>query len=337
MLANPFVPFAEVTRNGTPESVHAGVAVAVHADAGVIAAWGSPDYVTFPRSSLKPFQALDLIESGAADALSLTEAHLAIACASHRGEVFHEAQVRDWLGVLGVDEGALACGPDYPRHEPTAHARIREGLPKSRVWHNCSGKHCGFLSTAKHLDYPLHGYSEAEHPCQQRYLDALSDFLDEDARTLIWGTDSCTLPAPAVSMARMARAAARFATPQGQGRVRSGAIERLHAAMRAHPRLVSGTGMLNEVLVEVTKGEILAKSGAEGYLMALIPARGLGLTLKVADGNARARNGVLIAVLLQLGIIDASQAQALTAKLVPAVMDSIGREVGTLRVLLPKP
>src|SRR5262245_33856774 len=91
-----FVPFAAMERGGVPESYHFGVAVLAEGSGRLRAAWGDPGFVTFPRSALKPFQAVDLIESGAFDAFDLAPVHLALACASHRGEPFHVERVEAW-------------------------------------------------------------------------------------------------------------------------------------------------------------------------------------------------------------------------------------------------
>lgn len=331
----PFVPFAEGTRGGQTESIHYGVAVAADAAGGLVAAWGDPDFVTYPRSALKPFQALDLVESGAADAMGLEDRHLALACASHRGEAIHDALIRSWLKALSVGEDALACGPDYPRHEPTAHGHIRAGRPKSRIWHNCSGKHCGFLTLARHIGADIAGYEKREHLCQQRYFDILSDFIGADARAQLWGIDGCTLPAPAISMAVMAAAVARFASGSAASSARKAAIERLLSAMRAHPQLVSGSGAINGALLEASAGRVIVKTGAEGFLIAMVPDLGLGIALKVADGASRPRNAVLIEILRQLGVLDGDAARAVSTLMVAPILDSVARPVGELRVRLP--
>ena len=141
--ARHFVPFACVERGGIAESYHFGVAVLADGAGRVQAAWGDPDFVTFPRSALKPFQAVDLIESGAFDALGLSGEQLALACASHTGEHFHTDRVAAWLDELGCDETCLACGPALPGRIEALHAYLRAGLPASPIFYNCSGKHCG--------------------------------------------------------------------------------------------------------------------------------------------------------------------------------------------------
>jgi L-asparaginase II len=333
--ASQFVPFARIDRGGIPESYHLGVAALADAQGNIRAHWGDPDLVTFPRSALKPFQAVDLIESGAFDALGLEEADLALACASHSGEPFHALRVRNWLARLGCDETCLVCGAVLPGQPEAAQAHLRSGLPPSPVFYNCSGKHSGFLTNARHLGLPTAAYDAWDHPLQQRYRGTLARFLDRDADALPWSRDDCILPAPALPMRDMAVALARFTEEAAAGS--EAAPSRILTAMANHPLLLSGTGGLPQILSEKLKTRIVAKTGAEGYLAVFLPAERLGLVLKVADGNARARDCALIAALGQLGFIDAALQTELMARVAPPLRDSRGNAVGSIVAVLPTP
>jgi L-asparaginase II len=330
------IRLAEIWRGPVVESVHHGVAVVADAAGRVLHAWGDPDCVTFPRSALKPFQAIGLVESGAADALGLTDEHLALACASHHGEEFQVALLRDWLRRLDLDESALVCGPDLPRGEADQAAWLRGGGGRSRLFHNCSGKHCGFLSVARRLGAPEAGYDDPAHPAQRLYLDAVSELLGRDAAALPRGVDGCGLPALALSVADTARAAARHAAAAAASEARRAAIRRLHAAMRAHPDHLAGCGQPTGRLIRATECRVLVKGGAEGFVLGFVPEAGLGIAVKIADGASRAKMGVLAAVLGRLGLLGAAEAEALVAEVEPPVRDSNGRAVGRVAVTLPR-
>lgn len=332
-MNSTFVPMAETRRGGILESLHHGVAVVADAEGRILLSWGDPSFVTFPRSSLKPFQAIPLVESGAADAAGLTEEHLALACASHSAEDFQVALVRGWLERLGLADSALVCGPDLPRAQADQIGVIRAGGDRSRVFHNCSGKHCGFLTLAKHIGAPVAGYDDPAHPAQRLYLEAFSELLGEDAARLPRGIDGCGLPAVALPMARMAQAAARWAAAKVATDRRRVAIRRLQSAIRAHPDHLSGRGSPTGQIVRATQGRVLLKGGAEGYVVGFVPERGLGIAVKLADGAARAKMGVFAALLGRLGLLDAAEAVAAAAE--GAIRDSNGRTVGEVRVTLP--
>jgi L-asparaginase II len=323
---------AEVRRGGILESLHHGVAVVADADGRILQSWGDPSFVTFPRSSLKPFQAIPLVESGAADAAGLTEEHLALACASHSAEDFQVALVRGWLERLGLSESALVCGPDLPRAQSDQIAVIRAGGDRSRVFHNCSGKHCGFLTLTKHIGAPLH-YADPAHPAQRLYLEAFSELLGEDAARLPRGVDGCGLPALALPMATMARGAARWAAARVATETRRTAIRRLQSAIRAYPDHLSGRGSATGRIVRASQGRVLLKGGAEGYVVGFVPEEGLGIAVKLADGTARAKMGVFAALLGRLGLVDA--AEGLAQDIEGVIADSNGKPVGEVRVTLP--
>ena len=321
----------EAWRGALVESVHFGAAVVANASGEIIAGWGDGDIVVYPRSALKPVQAIALVESGALAAFGLSERHLALACASHRGEPFHVELASQWLNHIGLDQTALACGPDYPMDLAAAAAAVREGAPRQPIFHNCSGKHCGFLTVARHHGWPIGGYDRLDHPAQQLYLDALSELSGCDARTLPFGVDGCTLPAAALPLSLIAVMMARFAAGLAAAPSRRAAIRAIHEAMRAHPEYVSGTGQAGVLVARATRGRVIVKTGAEGFMMAYAPEQGLAAVLKIADGEARARAPVLIAVLAATGVITPEEQRELAPQAEPQVLDSRGRTVGRLR------
>ncbi|MBK1662205.1 asparaginase [Paracraurococcus ruber] len=332
MADGAFVELARVWRGPVVESCHRGVVAVADATGTIRQAWGDPGLVTTPRSSLKPFQAVALVESGAADAFALGEAHIAMACASHHAQPFQVAIVQEWLARLGLEESNLVCGPDLPRGREDLLAAARAGGPR-RVFHNCSGKHCGFLTVARHLRADL-GYADPAHPAQRLYLDILSDLIGRDAASLLRGTDGCGLPALALSVGEMAVAAARFGAVAVAGGARQAAMRRVLQAMRDHPDHLSGRDEPTARLVRGTGGRVLLKTGAEGFLLAMVPDQGLGVAVKLADGAGRAKFGVLARALALAGALPAAEAEALLPQLEPAILDSNGGAVGAIEILL---
>lgn len=328
-----FVPLAEIRRGGILESLHHGVAVVADADGRILQSWGDPSFVTFPRSSLKPFQAIPLVETGAADAAGLTEEHLALACASHSAEDFQVALVRGWLERLGLTESALVCGPDMPRSQADQAAIWRSGGDRSRIYHNCSGKHCGFLTLTKHLGAPVASYNDPAHPAQRLYLEAFSELLGQDAVALPRGIDGCGLPAIALPVDAMAKAAARWAAAKVATESRRTAIRRLQSAIRAYPDHLSGRDSATGKIVRATQGRVLLKGGAEGFVVGFVPEQGIGIAVKFADGAARAKMGVFAALLGRLGLVDA--ADSLAEAVEGEIRDSNGNPVGSVVPTLP--
>jgi len=284
------------------ESVHRGAVAIADASGALRFSLGEVKSPVYPRSSLKPIQALPLVESGAADAFGLGEEELALACASHSGEPMHTERVAAWLAKIGCRERDLACGPQAVRYEPVAEAMVRRGEKPTRIHNNCSGKHTGFLTVARHWNIATDGYERHDHPVQQAVAKALGE-LGGLGGELPWGVDGCTAPNFVLPLSAFARALAKLADPFALPEPRAGAARRLVAAMIAHPELVAGTGRSDTILIRAARGRVATKAGAEAYYAAIVPESGLGIALKIDDGAGRAAETAMAVILETLGLI----------------------------------
>ena len=299
-MANPIL--VEVTRGALVESVHRGSVAVVDADGKVRLTLGDIETPVYSRSSLKPMQAIPLVESGAAEAFGLSDEEVALACASHSGEPMHTERVSAWLKRLGLGDGDLACGVHASRNEQVAEAMIRRGEKPTRIFNNCSGKHAGFLTVARHWDIATNGYERISHPVQQAVAATLREL--SDAKELPSGIDGCAAPNFAMPLAQFATAAARMAAPDKLEKERAAAARRILGAMVSHPELVSGTGRICAILMRACGGRAAVKAGAEGFYAGWVPDAGLGIAIKIDDGAGRAAETVIAAVLDSLGLLD---------------------------------
>lgn len=319
----------EVWRGERIESRHRASLALVDRDGRLVAALGEPDAPVFPRSAIKPLQALPLVESGAADAAGLGERELALACASHGGEPVHVGLVEAWLGRLGLAEDALACGPHPPLHLPSAEGLVRAGERPGRRHNNCSGKHAGMLTLARHLGAEAAGYEQPGHPVQQAIRAALDELTDGALRDPP-AIDGCGVPTWALPLRALALGFARLATPDGLAPARAAAARRIVLAMVREPLLVAGSGRLCTALLELGGG-LVAKTGAEGVYAAALPGSGLGLAIKVEDGAARAAEVAVVAALLELGWLPPALRRDLARFARPILRNHAGAEVGRIQ------
>ncbi len=320
---------AEVTRGPYVESVHRGAFALVDARGHSLGSAGDIAGPVFPRSAIKMFQAVPLVESGAADAMGLGPEELALACASHGGTARHVAIVKRWLECLGVEEGALVCGAALPLDENAARSLIRAGAEPTRLHHNCSGKHAGFLTVSRHIGAADKDYAEIHGAVQTQVQAALAAFMDLP-ETIPHARDGCGAPAFALPLAAFARGLARFADGKGLPPEHARAAARLRAAMLAHPDLVASEGRPCTELMRAAGGAVLIKAGAEGVFGAALPAAGIGLALKIDDGASRAAQMVLAALLVQLGVVSPHE-PAIRRFLEPPVLGADGIRLGQIR------
>jgi L-asparaginase II len=326
---------AETTRGGITESVHHGIVVAVDTDGEIVASIGDPEQVVFFRSSAKPFQAIPVIESGAADAFGLTPAELALCCASHAGSPEHQRQVAAMLAKFGMSADDLQCGCPLPMNQEEAARMVLGETPRTPLACACSGKHAGMLAVIAHEGLSRHDYLDPTHPLQQRILGIMGEVMRVPTETIVLGTDGCSLPTFGAPVRAFATAFAALAAPEhvpsGAGRDHAAALNRLRAAMTAHPENVAGPGHFVTTLMVLSGGRIAAKSGAEGLICLAVPERGLGIAIRVLDGSFRAHPDITLEALRQLDILDAPTREAILARDSPELRNHNGRLVGEIR------
>ncbi len=311
-VSNPVL--VNTLRGEVIENRHRGAIAVCDPGGRLVHAWGDVDAPVYPRSSVKTLQALPLVESGAADHYHLDDAELALACSSHSAEPGHTQTVQAWLRRLGLDEDALECGAHAPYHVPTAEALLRNHLEAGRVHNNCSGKHTGMLTTCRFLGEGTRGYIDREHPSQQRWFDALGEMADIDMRRLPWNRDGCGIPVIAMPLKSIATAFARIAAPDDLAAARGSAIERLCNAIASNPFMVAGSGRLCTEVIELSGRRTLVKTGADGVYTAALQEQGLGVALKIDDGNGEAAQVAVLAILRRLGGLHADELEALAPR-----------------------
>jgi L-asparaginase II len=252
---------------------------------------------------------------------------LALAAASHSGEDFHVAGVRQILAGAGLTEDDLRCPPDLPLDEVTQRAVIRAGGTADRVHMNCSGKHAAMLATCVIAGWPTATYTDPAHPLQRAIAATLAELAGEPVAAI--GVDGCGAPLLAISVTGLARAfrALVLAEPGTPER-------RVADAMRAYPAWTSGTTRPERQLMEAVPG-LLLKAGADG-VEAFALADGRAGALKVEDGGQRARTPVTVALLRELGVAElpGTDLAALDRLATTPVLGG-GRLVGEVRATLP--
>ena len=318
------VELAAVERNGFIESRHLGAAVVMASDGSVVTALGDVDAPIFPRSTLKPFQALASMQSG----VPLRGAQVALACASHVGSFDHMDVVDGMLKAAGLGPEDLRCPPAWPQDEEARAWLVRTERNEQRLAFNCSGKHAAFLWACTENGWDTATYLDPNHPLQRRVMEVVSDYTGEDVRHL--AVDGCGAPVPAVSLTGLARAVGRLAKAPGDRNADARAAT-VATAMLDYPWAVQGNGRENTIVMEELG--ILAKLGAEGVIV-MGTDTGVSVAVKMLDGNGRACSLVGLTLLAAAGAVDAEQIAPVLEKVVMPVLGG-GQPVGKIRLASP--
>lgn len=296
-LDNPIL--VEVTRGTLVESAHRGAAAVADASGRLLLQVGDIARPVYPRSAIKPMQAIPLIESGAADAFGFGAEELALACASHSGEPRHVAVARRMLERAGLAEEALECGGHAPINEAAMRKIVAAGGRWTPIHNNCSGKHSGMLATARHLGEAHAGYVAPAHPVQVRIHAVLEELTRERLGSEHCGVDGCSAPNWAIPLKGLAVGYARLASGKGLSKERQQAGRRLIEAGMAEPEMVAGEGRFCTRLMRNVRG-LFVKTGAEGVYCGCVPSRGIGVALKIDDGGQRAAEAAVAELLMGL-------------------------------------
>lgn len=320
----------EIIRGQTVESVHRIQLCVVDGAGGIVHELGDASWVTFLRSAAKPFQALPLITSGAADAFGLTDAELALACGSHSGEPRHVDVATGMLAKAGVGPELLQCGTHAPRSK-LAKAALAGGRA-TPLHHNCSGKHAGMMILQKHLGADPADYWKPDAACQKLILEAVREVSAHDDIKL--GTDGCSVPNFAMPMRNAALLFARLAIPQGVRPATAKALERLRDAMARHPELVGGGESFDTDLMNASEDRLVSKIGAEACEGVADLRTGMGLFLKVEDGTSRALAPAVVEALRQLAWLEGRAFEVLGDWWMPSIKNWAGRDVGRIKPVL---
>lgn len=328
-MENPVL--AEVTRGGLVESRHRGAAIVVDADGAVVFSVGDVERPVFPRSAVKAFQALPLLESGAADRYGLSEPEIALAVSSHSGEPEHARTSLAMLRKAGREAGCLECGAHWPTNEVAARALSGAGESPSALHNNCSGKHAGFVCLSCELEADPAGYVRPEHAVQQAVRDSLETVTGAVHGPENRGVDGCSIPSYAVPLKALALGFARFGTGRGFGPERARAAVRIRAAAAAHPFMVAGTGRFDTRAMELLRERAFTKTGAEGVYCGALPELGYGIALKCDDGAGRAAEVAMAALLARFLPMDEDLKAAFAPLRETVLTNWNGIEVGRVR------
>ena len=316
-----YLPIFQTTRGERPESVHFG-AIAVADPAGNLFAWyGDPLVETYLRSSAKPLQAIPLVEMGGEERFQMTDAELAVTCASHSGTDIHLRTIYELQTKIGISKDDLQCGTHQPFDTATRAILRDRGEQPITNHHNCSGKHTGMLGQARLMDADLEDYTEIDHPVQQNILSVISEICQIPANRIHIGRDGCSVPAFSMPLIHAAWGWARLSDPAGLPLNIRKACKRITTAMQNEPFMVAGPDRIDTVIMQSLPGGIISKAGAEAYQAFSIPegalnkdSPALGVVIKISDGDLRkqARRAVYMEVLKQLKLISSDQQKILS-------------------------
>lgn len=328
-MENPAL--VDVTRGNLTESMHRGSVAIVDKTGQIVCAIGDVDARVYPRSAIKALQAIPLVESGAAEALDLSDAEIALACSSHNGEEVHANTARVMLMKAGLNEEALECGPQWPKRMEDAAKLILDDETPCGLHNNCSGKHAGFLGLARVMGVETRDYIQPDHPVQREVRLVMEQLTGDTLTEDVCGTDGCSIPTYASPLRNFAKAFAVFGTGEGLEPLRAEAADCVYNACINEPYMVAGADRFCTDVMEGFRGRVFVKTGAEGVFCGAVPELGLGIALKCDDGATRAAEVMMATVLEAMLELNDDEAKLLDRLVNPPVLTRRGTTAGFIR------
>jgi L-asparaginase II len=261
------------------EAEHSGSALVLDASGQPALAIGDVDRAFFPRSAVKIFQTLPLLETGAASAFQIGPKCLALAASSHDGTPNTVKELRAWAQKIGISETNIICPLVDPLSRKEAKSLRGRGEPPSVFHNNNSGKHLAAVTVAMHMGESIENYCDHQHPVQLRIRHAVTNYCGVNTDGLAF-RDACGMTTNPVSLRQLLRGFQKFRTEQLI------AFEQICSAIITYPELFGGEGRLVSEVLRVTNGRLIVKGGSEGVIVGLDRDTGAAFGVKVNDGSS---------------------------------------------------
>ena len=320
------VPLIATIRGDQPENIFYGSVAVVLSNGRLLSSVGDMRTPMYTRSALKPFQAMPLV-AGFADQYALSDADIAVLCASHNGEAAHSTRVASLLKRAGRSDSDLQCGIHVPYYYTSNHLSPPEKGSYGRLQHNCSGKHAGMLMLANALGEPASTYTQRTHRVQEAIADSVAHFSGVASGKLVTGIDGCSVPNYAIPLPALAYAYSRL-TRAEPDEIYGNAPMRIFQAMSQHAALVSGMGRNDLALNRAGSGDWIAKLGADGVQAIASRSRQTAITVKIADGDLPMLMLIVVTVLEQMGWMTDTARHALKSYVPGPLRNVADHEVG---------
>ncbi len=281
----------EYERNGLIEQVHFGIILYMNKEKILYKIGDDKQYKFYHRSCMKPLQASLLTDYNLDIKYNLSEKEIAVACASHCGDLIHQELVLSFLNKIGCEEKNLLCPEHLPLSKEEQKRLIKENLPVRKIHNNCSGKHAAMLAVCRHLNFDISNYKDINHPLTEIVIKKVCELCRIKDNDYILSKDGCGLPVIATSLEALGKGFLNLFTDKK--------YEKITYAFLNNPLIIGGKGRLDTEIISENKN-LIAKVGAGGLCVVVNLNTKECLVVKIADSNMEARSFAVKYLLNQL-------------------------------------
>lgn len=321
----------EVTRGPLVDNIQRGDIAVVGSDGAIRYSKGDVFKVAYLRSALKPIQTLNVFLSGADAKYHFDDEEISLMCSSHYGEDNHRAVLNRILSKTGLKMDDLLCGSKYSLEEDYKIEQIANHVELTPANSDCSGKHAGMLAACLVKGYRTDNYNLENHTVQQDILKLVSNFCEIEEDKIALGTDGCGVPVHGMPLYNAALGFAKLAKPDELEPDLKDACERTFTAMNQAPEMVAGTNGFCTELIKNTNRKLIGKIGADGVYCVGVKDMGIGIAIKIEDGNFDRIAPVVIRCLEDLGVLSTSEILSLEPFRTWNITNVLNNNVGEIR------
>ena len=312
------------------ESSHQVKALVTNVDGKILLSTNNDNDFFFPRSSIKIFQAIPFAMSGAIKKYKLNGKHIALACASHKGEKFHISELKKWISKIKLKTKNLQCGIHGPLDKTASEKIIYSRNKFNELHNNCAGKHLAMLTSCLYNNHSITNYLDFNHPHQKNIRKIFNKFTEIKLSNKNFSLDGCSAPQYSFKIKSISKALNNLIRSYKGNYDYSEEVKTLINSVLENPEFIGGTTSFDTKVMKTAKGKIFCKSGAEGVFLFIDIQKEISGVIKITDGNERAIPISILNIFKKLKIMNKIELKDLQKKETFKLQNHAGRHIGNI-------
>ncbi len=319
-------------RGSLVESSHNAKLLVTDLKGKTLISTGNDNDLIFPRSSIKIFQAIPFISSGVINKFKLNSKIIALSCSSHRGEYYHIKELQKWLKIMNIKEGYLKCGCHYPLNHVAKEKILRSNKKINQLYNNCAGKHLAMISSCIMMNYNINNYLMFEHAHQKNIRKIFEVFSEKKITKKNFGIDGCSAPQYAFKIKNINKLLINLIKSYKGKFEKTYETKLLIDSIIKNPKYIGGNDSLDSKIMEISKGNIFCKGGAEGVFLFINLKKEISGVIKINDGNERAIPYLILDLFKKFKIMDKKNINQLNEYYKYALLNHAKIKVGNIEI-----
>ncbi len=316
------------------ESTHQVKALVTNVDGKILLSTNNDNEYFFPRSSIKIFQAIPFAMSNAIKNYKLNNKHIALACASHKGEKFHIKELKKWISKINIKTKNLQCGIHAPLDKNASEKIIYSRKKFNELHNNCAGKHLGMLTSCLINNQSITNYLDYNHAHQKYIRKIFNKFTESKLSKKNFSLDGCSAPQYSFKIKSISKALNNLIKTYKNNYEYTDQVRTLVNSILENPEFIGGSVSFDTKVIKASKGKIFCKSGAEGVFLFVDFQKEISGVIKITDGNERAIPIAILNIFKKFKVMSKVELKNLEKKEKFELKNHAGRNIGRISLTM---